>query len=351
MKESEFFFRISPDRVLEAVESEGMRTTGHCMALNALENRVYDVRLEEADPVVIKFYRPGRWSRETIQDEHEMLFAMRDAEIPVCAPLVFDDGESLHETEDIFYAIWPRTGGRSPDEFSDTEVDLLGRLLARIHNTGAATRIEHRPTLDPETYPLASLALLEEGDFLPPSCADRYRKVVESVVRIYDQRLEGIELLPIHGDCHRGNLLRNDQGWSFLDFDDMMIGPAVHDVWMMLPGRDVEAHRQRDRLVDAYEQFRPFDRRSFALIEPLRAFRFIFYAGWIAKRWDDPAFPDAFPHFGTEQYWQNETADLEDQLELIRSGGDPIEQGDDGIGGGEREAEGELSNKDFFWDL
>ncbi|MFB3118377.1 MAG: serine/threonine protein kinase [Myxococcota bacterium] len=351
MKESEFFFRISPDRVLEAVESEGMRTTGHCMALNALENRVYDVRLEEAEPVVIKFYRPGRWSRETILDEHQMLFAMRDAEIPVCAPLVFEDGESLHETEDIFYAIWPRTGGRSPDEFSDLEVDVLGRLLARIHNTGAATPIENRPTLDAETYPLASLALLEAGGFLPPSCADRYRDVVESVVRIYQERIEGVELLPIHGDCHRGNLLLNDQGWSFLDFDDMLIGPAVHDVWMLLPGRDIDAHRQRDRLIDAYEQFRPFDRRSIELVEPLRAFRFIFYAGGIAKRWDDPAFPDAFPHFGTEQYWQNETADLEDQLALIRSGGDPIERGDDRAGAGESEAEGELTNKDFFWDL
>jgi Ser/Thr protein kinase RdoA (MazF antagonist) len=351
MQESEFFFRISPDRVLEAVESEGLRTTGHCMALNALENRVYDVRLEDADPVVIKFYRPGRWSRETILDEHKMLFAMRDAEIPVCAPRIFEDGESLHETEDIFYAIWPRTGGRSPDEFSDAEIDVLGRLLARIHNTGAATSIKHRPTLAPETYPLASLALLEEGDFLPPSCFDRYREVVESVTQIYRERVEGIEHLPIHGDCHRGNLLRNDEGWSFLDFDDMMIGPAVHDVWMMLPGRDLDAHRQRERLVDAYEQFRPIDRRSLSLIEPLRAFRFIFYAGWIAKRWDDPAFPDAFPHFGTEQYWQNETADLEEQLALIRSGADPIERGDDRALGGEQEAEGELSNKDFFWDL
>ncbi len=351
MKESESFFRISPDRVLQAVESEGFRTTGHCMALNALENRVYDVRLEDECSVVIKFYRPGRWSRETILDEHRMLFALREAEIPVCAPLVFDDGETVHETEDIFYAVWPRTGGRSPDELSDAEVGVLGRLLARIHNTGEATRIEHRPSLDAETVPLASLALIEERGFLPPSCASRYRDVVESVVHVYEDRIAGIEQLPIHGDCHRGNLLRNDEGWSFLDFDDMVIGPAVQDVWMMIPGRDVDAHRQRDGLIDAYEQFRPFDRRGLELIEPLRAFRFIFYAGWIAKRWDDPAFPDAFPHFGTEDYWNNETTDLEDQLELIHAGGDVFEQGDDRVAGGERESEGELTNEDFFWDL
>jgi Ser/Thr protein kinase RdoA (MazF antagonist) len=351
MSQSEFFFRITPDRVLEAVESEGFQTTGHCMALNALENRVYDVRLEDQNPVVIKFYRPGRWSRETILDEHQMLFALRDAEIPVCEPLLFEDGQSLHEIEDIFYAIWPRTGGRSPDELADHEVDVLGRLLARIHNTGAATHMKHRANLDAETLPLASLSLLEARGFLPPSIAERYRDVVGAVVNIYRERVVGIEQLPIHGDCHRGNILRNDEGWSFLDFDDMMIGPAVHDVWMMIPGRDIEAHRQRDRLIDAYEQFRPFDRRSFELIEPLRAFRFIFYAGWIAKRWDDPAFPDAFPHFGSEEYWQNETSDLEEQLALIESGEDVYEEGDDSASGLGDEDEGGLTNKDFFWDL
>ncbi len=351
MSGDEFFFRISPDRVLAAVESEGFRATGHCTALNALENRVYDVRLEDRDPVVIKFYRPGRWSRETILDEHRMLFALHGAEIPVCVPLVFDDGETLHECEDIFYAVWPRTGGRSPDELSDAEIDVLGRLLARIHNTGASLHLEHRARLDARTLPLASLELLEARGFLPPSCETSYRDIVEQIVAIYEQRVQGTEHLAIHGDCHCGNLLRNDAGWSFLDFDDMMIGPAVHDVWMMIPGRDAQAHRQRERLVSAYEQFRPFDRRSLSLIEPLRAFRFIFYSGWIAKRWDDPAFPDAFPHFGTEQYWQSEVADLEDQLALIRSGRDVVGAGAQGERRPDDEAEEQLTNKDFFWDL
>ena len=351
MNVDESFFRISPDRVLVAVESEGFRTTGHCTPLNALENRVYDVRREDREPVVIKFYRPGRWGRETILDEHRMLFALRDAEIPVCVPLVFEDGQTLHQCEEIDYAVWPRTGGRSPDELSDADVDVLGHLLARIHNTGAALRFEHRPRLDAETLPLASLALLEARDFLPPSCQESYREIVEAIVAIYQARVQGIEQLAIHGDCHCGNLLRNAEGWSFLDFDDMMIGPAVHDVWMMIPGRDAEARRQRERLVDAYERFRAFDRRSFGLIEPLRAFRFIFYSGWIAKRWDDPAFPDAFPHFGTEQYWHNETADLEEQLELIRSGRDVFEPAGDTARPREEAPEGELTNKDFFWDL
>jgi len=351
MSRSEFFTRISPDRVLEAVESEGFETTGHCTALNALENRVYDVRLEGDDPVVIKFYRPGRWTRETILDEHRLLFALREEEIPVCEPFVFDDGDSLHEVEDIYYAIWPRTGGRSPDELSDPEIDILGRLLARIHNVGDAISLHHRPRLDAETYPLASLRLLEERGFLPPSCAQHYRELVLEVVEIYRDRAEGVPQFPIHGDCHRGNLLKGDQGWFFLDFDDMVIGPAVHDVWMMIPGRDREAHRQREQLIGAYRQFRPFDLASFDLIEPLRAFRYIFYSGWIAKRWEDPVFPDAFPHFGSEGYWQNETADLAEQLDLIRADGEAWESGDDDLRSGESPAEGELTNKDFFWDL
>ncbi len=351
MSHSDFFFALSPDKVLEAVEAGGFRPTGHCFSLNALENRVFDVRLEDRDPLVVKFYRPGRWSREAILEEHDLLFALRDAEIPVCSPLAFADGETLHEVENIFYAVWPRTGGRSPDELSDDEIAVLGRLLARIHNEGEALHVQHRPRLDSASFPLSSLALLEDRSFLPPSCARRFRAVVEEVVEIYDDLSRETPSHPIHGDCHRGNLLRGDAGFFFLDFDDFVLGPAVQDVWMLLPGRDAEAARQRELLVDAYEQFREFDRSSLRLVEPLRAFRFIFYAGWIAKRWQDPAFPDAFPHFGTEDYWENETSDLEEQVELIRRGGGIQSSGDSEVGLEERESEAELTNKDFFWDL
>lgn len=349
--EDPFFFRITPDRVLAAVEAEGFETTGHCTALNALENRVYDVRLEGGEAVVIKFYRPGRWSRETILDEHRMLFALRDAEIPVCAPLVFEDGESLHSCDDIFYALWPRIGGRSPDELQAGEIEVLGRLLARIHDVGAALELQHRPTLSPESLPLSALSLLEERGFLPASVSSHYCELVHELVEIYRARVDGIEHLPIHGDCHCGNILRTDAGWTFLDFDDLVIGPAVHDVWMLLPGRDAHARAQRERLVQAYEAFRPFPRASLELIEPLRAFRFVFYAGWIAKRWEDPAFPDAFPHFGSEAYWQGETRDLEGQLELIRSGRDVVSAPETERAKAPSGDETELRNEDFFWDL
>ncbi len=349
-EKTEFFFRLSPTRVLQAVEAAGFVPSGHCFALNALENRVYDVRLDDGKHVVAKFYRPGRWSRETILDEHRLLAALVDAEIPVCAPLTFPDGETLHEIEDIYYAIWPRTGGRSPDELADDQVEMLGRLMARIHSVAADLGAPNRRTLDADSVPLQALDLLQEGDWLPPGCAARYERAVESLVETYRERSRDIEIQPIHGDCHAGNLLRGDEGWFFLDFDDMVIGPPVQDVWMLIPGRDIEADRQRRLLVEAYEQFRSFDHRSFSLIEPLRGFRFVFYAGWIARRWEDPAFPDAFPHFGTEEYWETETRDLEELVERIS-------KGDDLLTPSEREQvaisneDTELTNKDFFWDL
>lgn len=347
---NESFFQLSPERVLAAVAAGGFSPSGHCFALNALENRVYDVRLENGEHLVAKFYRPGRWSRETILDEHRLLAALLAAEIPVCAPLAFPDGETLHTTLDIHYALWPRTGGRSPDELSDAQVEVLGRLLARIHTIAADIGAPHRRVLDADSVPLEALALLERDDWLPPACRRRYVGAVERLVAIYRERSRGLAIQPIHGDCHRGNLLLGDAGWFFLDFDDMVIGPPVQDVWMLLPGRDAEADRQRRLLVDAYRAFRPFDARGFDLIEPLRGFRFVFYAGWIARRWDDPAFPDAFPHFGTDDYWENETRDLE---ELV----DRIESGDDRLTPAEREERLEsdedagLTNKDFFWDL
>lgn len=354
MFKNESFYRLTPDRVLGAVEAAGFLPTGHCTALNALENRVYDVRVDAPERpshhLVVKFYRPGRWSREAIADEHRLLFALRESEIPVCAPLRFGSrGESIGSTQEIFYAIWPRIGGRAPDEFSDDEVGVLGRLLARIHAVAAHVDASHRPRFDSKTVALRALVAVEEGDFLPPSCAARYREAVMEIVEIYDQRSQGIVLQPIHGDCHAGNLLRGSEGWFFLDFDDMVIGPPVQDVWMLLPGRDEVAERQRRLLVESYRDFRDFDERSWSLVEPLRGFRFVFYAGWIARRFEDPSFPDAFPHFGSENYWESETRDLEQQIRRIRADGPPRATepaAESGVGVAD-----ELTNKDFFWDL
>jgi Ser/Thr protein kinase RdoA (MazF antagonist) len=333
----DFFFRLTPDQVLAAVEAGGFEPTGHCSALTCLENRVYDVRLQDGSHVVAKFYRPNRWSREAIREEHAFLADLREAEIPVCAPIAFADGDTLHSVEGIHYAVWPRTGGRAPDELRDDAVPVLGRLLARIHNVGATRDAPHRRRLDAATAVLEPLAGLEEAGQLPASCARRYRQAVEAVASLYREWSAQVPLHRIHGDCHLGNLLRGDAGWFFLDFDDFLVGPAVQDVWMLLPGREPEDQRRRERLVEAYREFRDFDPRWLRLVEPLRAFRFVFYAAWIARRWRDPAFPAAFPHFGSDLYWETETRDLEELAgRLLR---------------GDVEPEPALSNEDLFWDL
>jgi len=348
---SDFFYSITPDQVLRAVEAGGYAPTGHCSALTCLENRVYDVRLEDGSHVVVKFYRPNRWTREAILEEHQFLLDLHEAEIPVCCPVAFPDGETLHEVERIRYAIWPRTGGRAPDEFRDQEVEILGRLLARIHNVGAARPAVHRQRLDVRTCAHEPLRELEASGFMPPECRARYRAAVETVASLYEAWSEDVPVHRIHGDCHVGNLLRGNEGWFFLDFDDFVTGPAVHDVWMLLPGRDAEGWRQRALLVEAYRQFRDFDARWLRLVEPLRAFRFVFYAAWIARRWEDRAFPAAFPHFGTAEYWENETRDLEDLVARLVSGEDvPEELRSESAAGAEGEG-AELTNKDFFWDL
>lgn len=352
---TEFFFRLGPESVLRAVEAGGLRATGHTTALTCLENRVHDVTLEDGSHVVVKFYRPGRWSREAILDEHRFLVDLRDTEVPVCAPLAFDDGRTLHEVEGIFYAIWPRTGGRSPSELADDQIEILGRLLARIHGVGVARPAAHRPQLTGASYGLEPLTFLEERGFLPPACARRYRRAVEEVVAVYDAWSEGVPRHRIHGDCHFGNLLHgpalgaDGDAWFFLDFDDFLTGPAVQDVWMLVPGRDAEGARQRALLLDAYRQLRDFDARWLRLVEPLRALRFVRYAAWIARRWEDPAFPSAFPHFGSHEYWETETRDLEELLALLARGEEPLPA--EASRAAPTDGARDLTNKDFFWDL
>lgn len=347
---SDSFFALGPDGALRAVEAAGLAPTGHVTPLTCLENRVYDVRLEEGggtDHVVVKFYRPGRWSRQAVLEEHRFLADLREAEVPVCAPL--GGATTLGEQEGLLYAIWPRTGGRSPDELPEAALPILGRLLARIHAVGAAGAAPHRPRLDAATRVHEPLAALVAGGFLPPACARRYAAAAEEVARLYEERSHGVPVHRIHGDCHRGNLLERDGTWFFLDFDDFGTGPAVQDVWMLLPGRDAEALAQRARLLDAYRELRDFDDAWLDLVEPLRALRFVWYAGWIARRWSDPVFPDAFPHFGTEEYWERETRDLEEQAARIGSGAGagPATAGAAAAEGGE----GALTNEDYFWDL
>jgi Ser/Thr protein kinase RdoA (MazF antagonist) len=328
--EKGFFFELTPEKVLAAVESSGLLCTGRCMSLNSFENRVYDVELEteevsefkhlSANRRVVKFYRPGRWTREQILEEHQFLLELQDAEIPVIAPLSFPDGSTLQQTPEskIWFAIFPKVGGRAPDELTPDQLIRVGRLLGRIHNVGASKAAQHRVTLNPMTYGINSLRFLQAGKWIPVEFETRFVSVVESICEKVEPWFQSARKQRVHGDCHLGNLLWSPSGPFFLDFDDMVIGPPVQDLWLLVPGRDAEAIYQRNILIEGYEEIRSFDRSTLRLIEPLRALRFVHYAAWIARRWEDPAFPQAFPHFGTHQYWSRELKDLEDQLKLIQ---------------------------------
>ncbi len=328
---TDFFFSLTPDRVLDAVERAGLQCTGRCMTLNSFENRVYDVEVEAEDGTrsrrVAKFYRPGRWSEEQILEEHQFLADLVAAEIPAIAPLGFPDGRTLQLThgapdEQIWFAIFPKVGGRAPEELTDEQLLRVGRLLARIHNVGATREAPNRVKICPQTYGVANLEFLLTGQWIPIEFASRFERVVRKICEVSEPLFSAASIHRLHGDCHFGNLLWNDQGPFFLDFDDMVTGPGVQDMWLLVPGRDEEALRQRALMVEGYEEMRSFDRRTLRLIEPLRALRFVHYAAWLARRWKDPAFPPAFPHFGSHRYWSDETDDLERQLSLIERAGD-----------------------------
>jgi Ser/Thr protein kinase RdoA (MazF antagonist) len=329
-KDTQFFYNLTPDRVLDAVEaSTGFRCTGRSFALNSMENRVYELEIElDEKPknpsdrfVIAKFYRPGRWTKEQILDEHKFLFELVDSDIPVIAPLTFLDGESLHTLKEfnIYYAVFPKCGGRSPDEIEGEDLERVGRLLARIHKVGQANPATHRIAINTETYGINSLKFLFDAKLLPPEIESNYRSTVESICKIAEPFFRTAPIQRIHGDCHMGNLLFGREGYFFVDFDDMVMGPAVQDFWLLIAGRDESAMRRLNTLLDAYESFCNFDRASLKLIEPLRALRFVHFSAWIGKRWKDPSFPKAFPDYGTARYWQEQLNDLQQQLSLIRN--------------------------------
>jgi len=317
---TEFFFALTPEKVMDAVEIGGRCCTGRFIVLNSYENRVYQLELSDGSFVVGKFYRPGRWTRDQILDEHEFIWDLEDAEIPMASPVEIAEDDTIGTLEGIYFSMFPRIGGRAPDEMDDDQLRRVGALLGRIHQVGRTDPAEHRLELTPRTYGHDDLALLLDGDHILPAFRDAYRDVANRVIDLIEPTFEGF--LPtyqrIHGDAHLGNLLRSPAGFVFLDFDDMVTGPPVQDLWMLWGGRDDWALRRRDILLDAYGTMTDFDRASLRLVEPLRALRYIHYTAWLANRWEDPAFKIGFPNFGTDGYWAGAIGDLNEQLRIIR---------------------------------
>lgn len=313
------FAGLTPDLVLDALDAVGIRGDGRLLALNSFENRVYQAWRDDAPPVVVKFYRPARWTDAQITEEHEFTVELADAAVPSVPPLAID-GARLFEHLGFRYAVFARHGGRAPELERVDVLESLGRYLARLHTVGARRAFIERPALSVEAFGDDSRAYLVEHGFLPADLRAAWTQIVALAlagVREVFAVAAPFATLRLHGDCHGGNVLWTDAGPHFVDFDDARMGPAMQDLWMLLSGDRASMEVQLASLLRGYRSFRDFDRRELALIEALRTLRLIHYSAWIARRWDDPAFPAAFPWFNTERYWQDRILELREQVALM----------------------------------
>ena len=311
---------LTPDVLLSAVESLGICCDGRLLALNSYENRVYQVGVEGEKPVVVKFYRPNRWHNDSILEEHVYTQVLADAEIPVIAPTIFAEGQTLFEYEGFRFSIYPCRGGRWPELEDPNSLAWMGRFIARIHAIGAVSAFEHRQDISVQRMGHESAEYVLQSDWIPAYLAESYRAITTQVLdAVADSlaRAGNVRLLRIHGDCHPGNVLWTDDGPHFVDLDDCVTGPAVQDLWLFLSGEREERSVQLQDLLEGYVQFHDFDYRELHLVEALRTLRMIHYTAWIARRWDDPAFPRAFPWFAQDKYWEEHVLSLKEQAAAL----------------------------------
>lgn len=299
-------------------EALGERCSNICRPLNSYINRVYEVHLASGDFVIAKFYRPGRWDRDTLQDELDFLTDLKAEEIPVIAPVPDGEGNLLFKGGGMYFALFPKMGGRICDEPGEKEWLELGRLLARVHVVGSRRTARHRVVLDPHGMTSPQIEYLADSGVIPSEQREEYREVAHGLVERIHPMFEGVERLRIHGDCHHQNIIhRPGESFYVIDFDDMAMGPAAQDLWMLLPGRVADAAYEVDVLLEGYETFRDFDRSSLALVEPLRAMRFIHFAAWCARQAADGGFARLAPGWGTSEYWRREINELRKQEQEI----------------------------------
>lgn len=314
------FNDLTPDMVLDALESLGLYSDGRLLALNSYENRVYQVGIDGEAPVIVKFYRPGRWTDEAIGEEHALIAALAEEEIPAVPAIRWPLGHTVCHHAGFRFAVFPRQGGRAPELDDPDTLEWLGRFIGRIHAVGKRSAFHHRPTLDIASFGEEPFAWLLGSGLIPKDLLASYestvRHALDAVRRCYD-RAGDVTHLRLHGDCHVGNVLWTDAGPHFVDFDDSRMGPAVQDLWMLLSGERRDMLGQLSDLLAGYEQFADFNPRELFLVEGLRTLRMIHYAAWLARRKDDPAFVSAFTWFGTQQYWQEHILQLREQLSVM----------------------------------
>ncbi|MCW8885565.1 MAG: serine/threonine protein kinase [Motiliproteus sp.] len=313
---------LTPDAVLDAVESLGYLSDARILALNSYENRVYQVGIEDqpAAPLIAKFYRPERWSEAQILEEHQFTQALLDGDLPVVPPIKDETGKSLHQHRQFSFALFLRRGGHAPELDNLDNLYILGRTMGRIHLIGQSQPFQHRPTIDIESFGHASRNYLLENRWLPEDQTYEYQRISEQLLeKIEDkfEQLENIKQIRLHGDCHPGNILWRESTPHFVDFDDCRMGPAIQDLWMLLSGDRNQQLLQINELIEGYEEFLPFNRAELNLVEPLRALRVMHYAAWLARRWEDPAFPTHFPWFNTHAYWMGHVMELQELCQAV----------------------------------
>ena len=305
--------------MLDALETQGLHSDGRLLALNSYENRVYQVGMEQGPPVVVKFYRPRRWSDEAILEEHDFAAELDANEIPVVPPLIFE-GRSLHQHQGYRFAVFRRQGGRTPELDQPGVLEWIGRFMGRIHATGAARSYTARGALDEQSFGEQPREWLLASDFIPAELRESWTSIsaqaLDGVRRCYE-RAGSLRLLRLHGDCHPGNVLWTDDGPHFVDLDDSRMGPAIQDLWMLLSGERADMSRQLTDVLAGYEDFFEFEPRELYLLEGLRTLRLLHYSAWLAMRWDDPAFKQAFPWFDSVRYWQDRILELREQVALM----------------------------------
>jgi Ser/Thr protein kinase RdoA (MazF antagonist) len=304
------FFNLNPDKVLEAAEEAGFKPTGEFSQLNSYENRVFDIVCEDTSHVIGKFYRPKRWSKDALLDEHGFLYDLQQEGIPAVAPLTLKNNSSLINFEGLWTAFFPKVRGRLPQELLEDDYVKIGHLMALVHNVGSRKKAPHRVSLDAD-FPGAWSGLEFLQDWVSPEMLERYNNAAEEILNKFSETVDTREFIRIHGDCHRGNLLHNGQQFFLVDFDDFVNGPVVQDFWMLFSGDKEHENHEKELIIKGYEELRDFPDHQWAWIPLLQGVRILSYASWIARRWEDPSFPRIFPEFNTYRYWAEETEALE----------------------------------------
>lgn len=315
------YANLNPDVILNAIESAGFQCTDSLFSLNSYENRVYQIGIQDAEPLIAKFYRPHRWDNEAIIEEHQFALELAELDIPVVAPIISETGETLHHYQDFRFALFPKQGARTI-EFDNLEhLEWIGRFIGRLHAVGACRPFQHRIRLDVQSYGYQPYQFLIAHDYIPDEIKKTYCEVVESLLLKITEKFQQsapINYIRLHGDCHAGNILWSSNGPHIVDLDDCLMGPAIQDLWMLISANTPqEMEIQLNQLLRGYRMFYDFNYQEVHLIEALRTLRMIHYSGWLAKRWEDPAFPHNFPWFNTLAYWKDQLGNLQQQEMLL----------------------------------